>query len=52
MKGSYFDAYVMIGIYSPYLVGVEVHAHESGVLAEELMAQIFTIHGIPQGCAR
>ena len=48
VKGTYFDAYVMIDIYSRYLVGVHVHAHESGVLARELMEQIFTVHGVPQ----
>ena len=48
VKGTYFDAYVMIDIYSRYIVGVEVHAHESGVLAKELMEQIFTVHGVPQ----
>src|SRR4029077_4793117 len=36
VRGTYFDAYVMIDIYSRYLVGVHVHAHESGVLAREL----------------
>jgi len=46
-KGTYFDAYVMIDIYSRYLVGVHVHTHESGVLAKELMEQIFTVHGVP-----
>ena len=46
-KGTYYDAYVMIDIYSRYILGVHVHAHESGVLAEELMKQIFGIHGIP-----
>ena len=48
VKGTYFDAYVMIDIYSRYLVGVHVHAHESGVLAKELMEQIFRVHGVPQ----
>ncbi|WLP92144.1 IS3 family transposase [Gordonia sp. NB41Y] len=48
VKGQYFDAYVMIDIYSRYIVGVHVHAHESGVLARELMEQIFAVHGIPQ----
>ena len=38
----------MIDIYSRYLVGVHVHAHEPGVLAKELMEQIFTVHGVPQ----
>jgi transposase InsO family protein len=46
-RGVYYDAYVMIDIYSRYIVGAHVHAHESGVLAEELMKQIFGIHGIP-----
>lgn len=46
-KGSYYDAYVMIDIYSRYIVGAHVHAHESGVLAEELMKQIFGVHGVP-----
>ena len=48
VKGTYFDAYVMIDIYSRYIVGVEVHAHESGVLARELMEQIFAVHGVPR----
>ena len=48
VKGSYFDAYVMIDIYSRYIVGAHVHAHESGVLAKELMEQIFTVHGVPR----
>ncbi|OLL18350.1 IS3 family transposase [Rhodococcus sp. M8] len=47
-KGRYYDAYVMIDIYSRYIVGVHVHAHESGVLARELMEQIFAVHGVPQ----
>lgn len=48
VKGQYFDAYVMIDIYSRYIVGVHVHNHESGVLATELMKEIFGVHGIPQ----
>ena len=47
-KGLYYDAYVMIDIYSRYIVGAHVHAHESGLLAEEMMKQIFGIHGVPQ----
>jgi putative transposase len=47
VKGTYFDAYVMIDIYSRYIVGAHVHARESGLLAEEMMKQIFGIHGIP-----
>jgi putative transposase len=48
VKGKYFDAYVMIDIYSRYIVGAVVHAHESGPLAVEMMKEIFGIHGIPQ----
>jgi len=47
VKGTYFDAYVMIDIYSRYIVGAHVHAHESGILAKELMEQIFGVHGVP-----
>jgi transposase InsO family protein len=47
-KGVYYDAYVMIDIYSRYIVGAHVHAHESGVLAEEMMKEIFGVYGIPQ----
>ncbi len=46
-RGVYYDAYVMVDIYSRYIVGAHVHAHEAGVLAEEMMKQIFGIHGIP-----
>jgi len=48
VKGTYFDAYVMIDIYSRYIVGAHVHAAESGPLAAEMMTQIFAIHGVPQ----
>ena len=47
VKGKYFDAYVMIDIYSRYIVGAHVHAHESGLLATEMMKEIFAVHGIP-----
>lgn len=47
-KGVYYDACVMIDIYSRYLVGAHVHTRETGVLAEELMKEVFTIHGTPQ----
>ena len=46
-KGIYYDAYVMIDIYSRYIVGAYVHPRESGPLAEEMMKEIFGIHGIP-----
>lgn len=47
VKGSYFDAYVMIDIYSRYIVGAHVHAHESGPLAEEMIKEVFSVHGVP-----
>ena len=47
IKGIYYDAYVMIDIYSRYIVGAHVHARENGVLAEEMMKEIFGVHGIP-----
>ena len=34
----------MVDIYSRYIVGAHVHAHEAGGLAEEMMKQIF---GVP-----
>ncbi|TFD27998.1 IS3 family transposase [Cryobacterium cryoconiti] len=48
IKGKYFDAYVMIDIYSRYIVGVKVHPAESAVLAAEMMTETFGIHGTPQ----
>ncbi len=48
IKGKYYDCYVMIDIYSRYIVGAYVHAQESGELAVEMMKEIFGIHGIPQ----
>ena len=48
VKGSYFDAYVMIDIYSRYIVGACVHVTETAVLAEEMMREVFTIHGTPR----
>jgi transposase InsO family protein len=47
-KGVYYDAYVMIDIYSRYIVGVRVHPHESGLLAEQMMRQTFDVHGTPR----
>ena len=46
-KGTYFDAYVMIDIYSRYIVGARVHARESGPLAESMMREVFDTHGVP-----
>jgi putative transposase len=47
VKGVYYDAYVMIDIYSRYIVGARVHARESGPLAEAMMRQVFDVHGVP-----
>lgn len=46
-KGVYYDAYVMIDIYSRFIVGAVVHAEEQGVLAKEMMADAFGLHGTP-----
>lgn len=46
-KGVYYDAYVMVDIYSRYIVGVHVQTRESGLLAVEFMTEIFAVHGIP-----
>ncbi len=43
----YYDAYVMIDIYSRYIVSVYVQTTESGPLAVELMREVFAVHGIP-----
>ena len=48
IKGRYYDAYVMIDIYSRYIVGAHVHHYESAPLAEEMMKEVFGVHGIPQ----
>jgi putative transposase len=47
VKGCYYDAYVMIDIYSRYIVGVRVHAREDGALAKDMMCEVFGVHGIP-----
>jgi putative transposase len=47
VKGCYYDAYVMIDVYSRYIVGVRVHAREDGVLAADMMRDVFGVHGIP-----
>jgi len=47
-RGVYYDAYVMIDIYSRYIVGCKVATTESAVLAEEFIADVFAVHGVPQ----
>lgn len=46
-KGVYYDAYVMIDIYSRYIVAAQTHAREDGVIAAQMMARSFGEHGIP-----
>lgn len=48
VRGQYFDCYVMIDIYSRYIVGAHVHNSESGPLAVEMMTEVFNVHGVPQ----
>ncbi len=48
VKGKYFDCYVMIDIFSRYIVGAHVHTTETGPLAQEMMREIFNIHGQPK----
>ena len=48
VKGVYYDAYVMIDIFSRYIVGAIVHACEDGVLAKEMMLDAFGLHGAPE----
>ena len=47
MKGCYYDAYIMIDIFSRYIVGARVHARETGPLAEQMMREVFGVHGVP-----
>ena len=47
VRGQYFDCYVMIVIYSRYIVGAHVHNTESAALAVELMTEIFGVQGVP-----
>jgi putative transposase len=46
-KGQYFDCYVMIDIYSRYIVGAQVHNTETALLAVDLMTEIFGVQGVP-----
>lgn len=48
VKGTYYDAYVMIDIFSRYIVGAIVHTTEDGLLAKEMMQDAFGLHGTPQ----
>jgi putative transposase len=47
-RGQYFHLYVMLDIFSRYVVGWTVAATESAALATEFIADITATHGIPQ----
>jgi len=47
-RGVYYDAYVMIDIYSRYIVGWKVAATESADLAAAFIGDVIAIHGVPQ----
>ncbi|MGO2778905.1 IS3-like element ISAar44 family transposase [Glutamicibacter arilaitensis] len=47
-KGVYFDAYVMIDIYSRYIIGCQVHTRESGELARDFIAGVFAKAQVPK----
>ncbi len=47
-RGVYYDAYVMIDIFSRYIVGAIVHSCEDGLLAKEMMIDAFGLHGVPE----
>ena len=46
-RGVYYDCYVMIDIYSRYIVGAHVHNTETSLLAVDLMTEVFGIQGVP-----
>jgi putative transposase len=47
-RGVYYDAYVMIDIYSRYIVGCKIATTESAVLAEDFITGVLAVHGVPQ----
>jgi len=47
-KGVYYNAYVMLDIFSRFIVGCVVHARETAGLAEEFMQTVFEVYGIPK----
>ena len=48
VKGSWYDDYVMIDIYSRFILGAHVHPCEAAPLAAEMMREVFDLHGTPQ----
>ena len=47
-RGVYYDCYVILDIYSRYVVGFTVAARESGEIAEDLIADAVARHGRPR----
>ncbi len=48
-RGTFYHLYVIIDIYSRYVVGWTIAATETGALAEALIADTLTTHGIEPG---
>jgi len=46
-RGSYYELYVLLDIYSRYVVGWTVAANESAEIAKQLIATAVTVHGAP-----
>jgi putative transposase len=46
-RGAYYDLYVIIDIYSRYVVGWTVAAREDADIAKELIASAAQVHGAP-----
>jgi putative transposase len=47
-RGVYFDLYVVLDIFSRYVVAFTVAASEDSVLAKELLQQAMGVHGVPE----
>jgi len=46
-RGSHYDLYVILDIYSRYVVGWTVAATEDSILAKDLIAEAIKVHGTP-----
>ncbi|WP_084516173.1 hypothetical protein [Microbacterium luticocti] len=44
----YYDGYVMIDIFSRFIIGSIVHSCEDGLLVKEMMIDAFGLHGTPR----
>lgn len=47
-RGVYFDLYVVLDIFSRYVVGWTVAAGEDAQVAKELLEQAMGVHGVPE----